>query len=108
MTSSWILRFQGLIEIAGPSLFIIGFFIDSQWMILLGGGISVLYDVLQIAMGVLNPLFPFGLAIILVFIFSPWYIGVFWGSAGFGLLNIPTAMIKVFSPCSILPKSRYR
>lgn len=58
----------------------------------------VLDDVIEIAMGVLNPLFPVGFAVILAFAISPWYMGIFWASVVFKVLGIPQALIKVFMP----------
>jgi len=65
---------------------------------MVGGILVILDDVVQIFLGILNPLFPVVLAVVLAVIFTPWYVGVFWASAGFHVLGIPTAFMKIFTP----------
>jgi hypothetical protein len=89
---------QGLFELLGLSAFFIGYFTNIWWLMMLGGCLVVLDDVIEIAMGILNPLFPVILAIILAIILTPWYVGIFWASAAFKVLGIPTSLRKIFTP----------
>jgi len=89
---------QGLFELIGLGGFLLGYFADTWWLMVVGGCLVVLDDVIEISMGILNPLFPVFLAIILAVLLSPWYVGVFWASAAFKVLGIPTSLKKVFTP----------
>lgn len=89
---------QGLFEIVGIGSFLSGFFAHIYWLMVLGGCLVVIDDITQVAMGILNPLFPSLLALILAVIISPLYVGVFWASASFKILGIPTSLRKLFTP----------
>ena len=103
--STIIIIFQGLFELVGLGSFLAGYFIGLKWLMLIGGVLVVLDDVIEIFMGILNPLFPVILAITLAIIFNPWYVGVFWASAAFKVLGIPTSFIKIFAPQKIMKKA---
>ncbi len=100
-----IVVFQGLFELIGLGSFLFGYFADLNLLMIIGGILVVLDDVIEILMGVLNPLFPIILAIALVIIFSPWYVGIFWATASFKVLGIPTSLIKIFQPQRIIKKA---
>ena len=89
---------QGLFELVGLGSFIVGYFGAIWWLMVLGGGLVVLDDIIEISMGVLKPLFPIALAIFLAIVIAPWYVGVFWASAAFKVLGIPASLKKVFAP----------
>ena len=89
---------QGLFELVGIGGFLIGYFTEIWWLMMVGGCLVVLDDVIEIGMGILNPLFPVILAIALAELLTPWYVGVFWASAAFKVLGIPTSLKKVFMP----------
>jgi len=89
---------QGIFELVGLGGFLFGYFADIWWLLVLGGCLVVLDDVIEIGMGILNPLFPVLLAIVLAIFFTPWYVGVLWASAAFKVLNIPTSLRKVITP----------
>lgn len=56
---------QGLFEIVGLGGFLTGYFADIWWLMVLGGCLVVLDDIIEIGMGILNPIFPVSLAVIL-------------------------------------------
>lgn len=93
-----IIMLQGLFELVGISCFISGYFIDVEWLMITGGIMIIVDDIIEMYMGILNPLFPVVLAFILAFILTPWYVGIFWASASFKIFGIPTAIIKLFTP----------
>lgn len=62
----------------------------------------VVDDILEVYVGVLNPLFPIILAVLLASIISPWYVGIFWSQAVFHVLGIPTAIRKITKGSEIL------
>ena len=95
----------GLVELLGVSAFLAGFFLDITWLMVAGGCLSVLDDIVQIALGVLNPGLPIVAGVALAYIFTPWYVGVFWSSAGLKVMNIPTALMKIFTPHSVFPRN---
>jgi hypothetical protein len=64
----------------------------------------VVDDLIEMGLGVLKPLFPVILAVILAIVFSPWYVGVFWASTAFKILGIPTSVLKIFRPKYILER----
>jgi hypothetical protein len=66
------------------------------------------FDIIEIRMGILNPLFPLLLAIGLAIVFAPWYVGVFWASAAFKVLGIPVSLKKVLTPRRFLAKAMER
>lgn len=67
----------------------IGFFQNVVWLAILGGCLIVIYDILDILAGILNPTFPIIFSIILASIFKPWYIGIFWASAIWHITGSP-------------------
>ena len=89
---------QGLFELVGLCSFFVGYFADIWWLMIVGGCLVILDDVIEISMGILNPLFPVIFAIVLAILFTPWYVGVFWASSAFKVLGIPTSLRKVFTP----------
>ena len=93
---------QGLFEILGLAGFLSGYFLHLGWIMMVGGTLVVLDDIIEIAMGVLNPVFPILLAIVLAIILTPWYVGIFWASAAFQLFNIPISFRKVYAPSRFL------
>lgn len=93
-----ILIVQGLWELLGLIAFFSGYILDISWLMFTGGILIVLEDIIEMALGILHPLFPILLAVILAIIFTPWYVGVFWASGSFKIFGIPTSLKKVFSP----------
>ncbi len=89
---------QGLFEVTGLFGFIFGFFFDISWLMIISGILLVLDDIIEIALKTLNPVFPILLAIALAIIISPWYVGVFWASAVFKIIGVPTSLKKIISP----------
>lgn len=94
-------RFQGVFELVGLGCFLYGYFADVASVMFVGGVLVVLDDVIQILTGVLNPIVPLMLTIVLGIAFTPWYVGVFWASAAFKVLGIPGSFLKIFAPRQI-------
>jgi len=92
---STILRIQGILELS-VILFIIGIIIQSPVLIMIGGILMLINDIIGMAVGALNPTFPILLAIVLALIIKPWYVGIFWSMAIFNVISIPTALMKIF------------
>lgn len=84
--------------IAALVSFVFGYFSGNNALTIVGGLILVLMDLVGIAVGVLKPGFPAVAAVIAAFIFQPWYYGVFWASALFEFLNIPTRVVWIVRP----------
>ena len=99
---------QGLFELVGLASFLIGYLGDIWWLMVVGGCLVVLDDIIEVSMGILNPLFPILLASILAIVFTPWYMGVFWASAAFKVLGIPTALKKVLTPKQLAARALQR
>ncbi len=89
---------QGLFELIGIVGFLAGYFVEIWWLMILGGCLIILDDIIEIVTGILNPGFPVMLAIFLAALISPWYVGIFWASAAFKVLGIPISIRKVFMP----------
>ena len=96
---------QGAFELLGLSGFLVGYFTDIGWLMVLGGLFIVADDVVEVFQGILNPLFPVLLAVALAFLIVPWYVGVFWASAGFKVLGLPNALQKTFTPRRFITRS---
>ena len=96
---------QGLFELIGLIGFLSGYFLDIWWLMIVGGVLVLLDDFVEIAMRILNPIFPVLLAIVLAFIFTPWYVGIFWASSAFKVLGIPSSLKKIFAPKKVLAKN---
>ncbi len=96
---------QGAFELLGLTGFLVGYFIDIGWLMVLGGLFIVADDVVEVFQGILNPLFPVLLAVALAFLIVPWYVGVFWASAGFKVLGVPNALQKTFTPRRFITKA---
>ncbi len=99
-----VILIQGLLELLGLSGFLVGYFTDIWWLMVVGGCLVVLDDVIEISLGVLNPIFPILLAIILAVLLMPWYVGVFWASAAFKVLGLPNSLKKIFKPGQLAVK----
>lgn len=99
---------QGLFDLVGLGGFLGGYFAKIWWLMVLGGCLVVLDDIIEMGLGILNPLFPIVLAVFLASLLSPWYVGVFWASAAFKVLGIPTSLRKVFTPRRMLEKVLFR
>lgn len=96
---------QVLFELIGLIGFLSGYFLDIWWLMIVGGVLVLLDDFVEIAMRILNPIFPVLLAIVLAFIFTPWYVGIFWASSAFKVLGIPSSLKKIFAPKKVLAKN---
>ena len=90
-----VIMFQGIFEIVGLSSFLGGYFLEIQWLFLLGGCLIVLDDIIEVSIGILNPIFPILLAVILACFITPWYVGIFWASGAFKILSIPSSIQKI-------------
>lgn len=101
-----LLRLQGVLWLSALISFIVGYFDDITWLMILGGIIVVFDDVLEILNGILNPIFPVILAIVLAIVFTPWYVGIFWASAAFKILGIPGYFKLIFRPEKVIEKAR--
>ena len=66
---------QGIFELFGVGCFLGGYFSNVLWLMIVGGCAVVLDDLIEIGMGILNPLFPVLLAIVLLIVLTPWYVG---------------------------------
>lgn len=95
-TTDIIIRLQGLLELS-VLLFLLGILLNISILVIVGGILMVISDLLGILSGALHPLSPVLLAIVLSFIINPWYLGVFWSVAVFGILDIPNAFKKVIN-----------
>lgn len=89
---------QGLYELVGLGAFLGGYFFDIRWLLIVGGCLIVLDDVIEIGMGILHPLVPVILSAVLAVVMSPWYVGIFWASAAFKVLGVPASLRKIFFP----------
>lgn len=78
----------GLLELGSVLGFMAGYFFGIPALALACGLLVVLDDIREIGTGVLRPLEPVLLAAGLACLLAPWYMGVFWASAVFKLLNI--------------------
>jgi hypothetical protein len=103
-----VLVFQGLFELTGLFAFLMGYFAGITSLMLFGGILVVLDDVIEIFMGILNPLFPVLLAIVLAIVFTPWYVGVFWASTAFKVLGIPGSFRKIFAPYKLIEEVEHQ
>ena len=88
-------RVWALLQLIALAAFLIGFFGKNESLLLFGGILVVLEDIGAIYYGVLKLPFPIILAGVLAIIINPWYVGVFWASAVFKLLDIPTNIGKL-------------
>ena len=91
-------RLTGFVMIAAIVAFVLGFFSGNHVLTIVGGLILVVMDLQGIAWGFLKSGFPVVAAVIAAFIFQPWYYGVFWASALFEFLNIPTRVVQIARP----------
>lgn len=92
-----IIVFKCLFMLVSIIIFLIGFFQNMLWLAILGGCLIVIYDILDILVGFLNPLFPIIFAIILASLIKPWYLGVFWASAIWHIISSPWYLRGLFS-----------
>lgn len=100
------IRVQGAFELFGIVGFLIGFFGHIPALMIAAGLTMVLDDLYQIHSGILSPIFPALATIFFVVVLEPWYVGVLWAAAMLRPLNIPTSLLKLFSPGSVLARVR--
>lgn len=95
-------RLFGLTMLLAQGAFLTGFFAGKKQLTISGGIVVVLYDVMGIWLGFLKPAVPIAFTLIGAVALSavgyPWYYGVFWASAAFGLFDLPAHLTKVFRP----------
>jgi len=103
-TIIFLMVFQGLWELGGLTAFLLGYFGEIEWLMILGGILLVLEYGIEILWGILNPIVPIILWIVSAIIFKPWYVGIFWVCAVFTALNIPGNLIKIFAPHKLIEK----
>jgi hypothetical protein len=102
MDRCMVLRMQGSFELTALILFFTGYFGGSTWLMLLGGIMLVVDNVMTIALGLTSPLLPLGLSTLLALIVQPWYAGAFLGCAVFTLLGVPNSVRKIWDPEKVL------
>lgn len=95
MRSQTLVRFFAGAELFALFAFIIGYFTNFYPLMIVGGVLLIIQDIFSMAQGILKPLGPIMLAIILGFVFTPWYVGVIWSVAVFMLLDIPTDLRRL-------------
>jgi endogenous inhibitor of DNA gyrase (YacG/DUF329 family) len=83
-------------------LFLFGFFLNIKSLVIIGGCLVILDDVVAIKSGILKPLFPIVSAIILALIIKPFYLGIFWSSAIWHIISIPHYVSMAINPNRIL------
>jgi len=93
--TTWLMGFVGM---AAPLAFLIGVLASMPWLMMIGGIVLVVRDVVGVLLGVLSPGFPIILAIILAIFVNPWFVGVFWASAVFALLGLPFHLRQALFP----------
>ena len=89
---------RALLHLTCPAGFLIGYFAGIEVLAITCGCLLVADDFISMLAGHLNPGFPIALAIILGLCIKPWYMGVFWSTAAFGILDIPTSIIYLSAP----------
>jgi hypothetical protein len=100
--STYSVVFRAIAELVGLIGFLVGYFLHVKWLTIGGGLLIVFDDLMQMLVGALKPLFPLILAVVLALILSPWYVGIFWASAAFKILDIPTLIVSIFNPSKVV------
>lgn len=96
------LRFLAAYNVVSLIAFVVGYFAHIHWLLILGGTLLVLDDIMEMITGMLNPLFPIIAAIIVAILFQPWYIGVFWSIVPFKIVSLPRSIKALISTDSLL------
>lgn len=78
--------------------FVLGFFLEVNWLLFICGSLLALDHALQILAGTMRPHFQVLLAVVLAIAISPWYVGVFWSVAALEVLNIPENLRRIIAP----------
>lgn len=97
-----VIRIQGVLELSGPILFFAGILAEETSLIIAGGILMFILDILTTFLGVLNPFVIIIFGVFLGFIIDPWWYGVFWVFCIFFIINIPNAIRKIKSGSKIL------
>lgn len=96
--SATVIVLQGLFELIGLAGFLSGYFLDMQRLMIAGGFLIIFDDIMQVSMGMLRPLYPVLLAVVLAIAFSEWYVGVLWAAAAFRIPGIPISLMRIYRP----------
>lgn len=102
MKQTTVLRLQGLFEISAVFLFFIGYYGGILPIMFIGAAMLVVDILSTILLGVLNPIYPLALVILLSMVFTPWYYGLFWACAIFSVLGSFNSFRKVIVPDKVL------
>lgn len=82
-----IICFKSVFNIIAFSIFIYGHFTTNKTLIILGGCAMLIFSFILFRK-ILNPLIAIILGVILTFVFTPWYYGLFWGVGVYSILQV--------------------
>ena len=101
-----IICFKSIFNIIAFSLFVYGNITSSTSLVLIGGA-SMIFFLFIIYGRILNPLIAIILGVILSFILTPWYYGIFWAVGVFSIFQIVSFLYNITSKPDFL-RSRFR
>lgn len=95
---------EGLFEITGLGGFLVGFFLNINWLMIAGGILVVLDNSIDFPLEVSKKvLFRAIVVVVLAIMIKPWYVGIFWASSVFRVISIQTSLRKIFLPNGFIP-----
>ena len=101
-----IICFKSIFNIIAFSLFVYGNITNSTTLVFIGGA-SMIFFLFIIYGRFLNPLIAIVLGVILSFMLTPWYFGIFWAVGVFSIFQIVSFLYNIASKPGFL-KSRFK
>ena len=101
-----IICFKSVFNILAFSLFVYGNITNSKTLIFIGGA-SMIFFLFILFGRILNPLIAIILGVILSFMLTPWYYGIFWAVGVFSIFQIVSFLYNIASKPDFL-KSHFK
>ena len=95
--AKFIIAFQIILNLSGVGFFMYGWYFNNLVILIIGGTILILDDVLTVYSGAMNIIGPTIAWIIVAIFISPWWYSLFWSSLIFNILGVPGSIIKIFT-----------
>ena len=93
----YIIGFQIILNISGVGLFLSGWYFGNPTIMIAGGVIMVVDDIMTVFSGAMNIMGPAIAWAVAAFFLSPWWYSLFWSALVFNVMNVPGSIIKIFT-----------
>ena len=93
----YIIGFQILMNLSGVGLFLYGWFFGNFTVMVVGGVIMIVDDIMTVFSGAMNIVGPAIAWAVASFFISPLWYSLFWATLVFNIMNVPGSIKKIFT-----------